>query len=626
MKKRVFPRVLWILLLYCTVFIFLGSIQFARRGNFSIKIADMIVSGRYLITEDSAEKKDDFQYLDGGAGIFFGGLDFRLISLPDSNSGMTYTNTGGELFHAAPDFFTVLDNEVIFYFSGGMEISFASVSSKNEFPEIQINGKFPSGISAVEIPFRPQRSSVIRENVADIPVISYNGSRYGFNRNLQSLADGRIILLPAVSSISYRVVPDKKEINPADFILQQAQTMQAFNEAVSAWTSRNFDIWSRRINSNFDEDMVIAWCAESARRGSYRNAVSVVPVQFSTDPGRTWESSVFQIDRRTGVWERAVRNISIYENEKESRISRLIEEKSKALFEEENAIEFLAVRNINRIIDNLLVYLNEFNPADLVLEMSPGILEFCIDVAKWRPGTNNSFNALTDQITILVAEALQETPNGIFVFRENIADTAFNLRLGINLHKWGELFDKPDWAGVGRSIVLSVLALCDENALAPAMLPESNTGRISSAKMYRMLGMNDNLPQARATGTSGVWAWTASSSVNVTQNERQMDIQVRFPAGETHYVMLKNIRPFALFQIYEQNWRSASDFESYYDSSGWFYFAGTNSLVIKIRHRTEVENIRIIFTAPRPPPPPPPPPQPVVETPPVEEPPQTPES
>jgi hypothetical protein len=86
-----------------------------------------------------------------------------------------------------------------------------------------------------------------------------------------------------------------------------------------------------------------------------------------------------------------------------------------------------------------------------------------------------------------------------------------------------------------------------------------------------------------------------------------MDIAVRFPVGETHYVMLRNVRPFALLQIYEVNWRRAVDFESYYNSSGWYYFEQERILVLKLNHRSSIENVRIYFTAPRAPEPPPPP-------------------
>jgi hypothetical protein len=59
--------------------------------------------------------------------------------------------------------------------------------------------------------------------------------------------------------------------------------------------------------------------------------------------------------------------------------------------------------------------------------------------------------------------------------------------------------------------------------------------------------------------------------------------------------------------MHDQNWRRASDFEIY-DSSGWNYFENEQTLILKIRHRVNVERIRIYYTVPRVEPPPPPPP------------------
>jgi hypothetical protein len=63
--------------------------------------------------------------------------------------------------------------------------------------------------------------------------------------------------------------------------------------------------------------------------------------------------------------------------------------------------------------------------------------------------------------------------------------------------------------------------------------------------------------------------------------------------------MLRNIPPIPLLQIYGVNWRRAVDFESYYNSSGWYYFEQERILVLKINHRSTVENIKIYFTVPR---------------------------
>jgi hypothetical protein len=560
MRKRIFPRIVWFILLNCVIFVLLVVIQFTPGGNFSQRIGDLQINGRYTPESDTTLFR---QSLDGGARVFFGGLEYQL---------------------ASAEYFTPLEDGAVFILVDGRELHFISPNSS----ELQISGKFTDDESAIEIPFRAQKSSVIRDNGNDTVNILYNGRRYQFSRSPQSLKLGKLVLLPGLPSISYRVESETKEFKPADFIVLQAETAQDFSNELSGWINRNFALWGPQS----DEDAVIAWCAEAIRRGIYRTAVSVVPVSFSTDPSRTWASSVYQFDRRIGVWERNARIIDEFEREKYNHVSRLLAEKDASLFAESHLIDFLEIRGYNDLIDNLISFADVIDPAVINLEMAAGILENCADLDKWRPLVKNPFVPLAESAFQLIADNLRRAGDQVFVFDDGNANVEFNARLGLAINKWAEKSGNADWAGIGRSLMYSVISQSDENG--------------NSAKLYRLLCENEHLPHATVTGTSGIWAWTASTSINVTQTSNQLDIAVRFPVGETHYVMLRNVRPFALLQIYEMNWRRAVDFESYYNSSGWYYFENERILVIKLSHRSSVENVKIYFTAPRAPEPPPP--------------------
>jgi hypothetical protein len=76
-----------------------------------------------------------------------------------------------------------------------------------------------------------------------------------------------------------------------------------------------------------------------------------------------------------------------------------------------------------------------------------------------------------------------------------------------------------------------------------------------------------------------------------------LDVSVSFPAGETHYLMLWGIQPFTRMQIHSMNWRSDPRYESY-DSSGWVYYPQDRLLALKLKHRSQVEHIRIYYSQP----------------------------
>jgi hypothetical protein len=609
--------------------------QFTRTGSFSRKIGDMLVSGHYSLSPgvEGAEPAGNKRLLEGRVNVFFGGLEFQLDFPPDRDDGLSLFDSEGVRQQAFSGFIEFLDNEALFTLSGGSEISFTCLHLGNEQNgphELRISGKFAEGVSSVEIPFRLLRSSISRNDSKSVLNISYNEKHYQFSRSPDGLEDGRLVLTGAVPVISYRAVTDTKIIDPADFILPQAETVMAFNDAVALWTAANFEIWGKNMPPQGDEDMVIAWCAESLKRGVYQSASSVIPLGFSRSPGRTWESAVYQFDRRIGLWEREIGTINTLEREKENLITRQLADKDIGIFTEGRIIEFLAVRGNQRLLDDILSIVNDVNLSAVSLEANAGIMEACVDMGKWYPNMANPFEALTDQIFQLVVNDLYRNEDRVFILSSGQIDIKLNLRMGLALREWGEKSGRTVWAALGRSLALSVISLANGNGWVPAFLTvdENNeytaaAEQISSAKLYRILNGNEYLPHAAATEANGVWAWTAASSITITQNDRQMDISVRFPVNETHYIMIRNVRPFPILQIYGQNWRRAADFESYYNASGWYYSEQEQTLVLKIAHRSNTELIRILFVAPAPAPtpaptpapaPPPPPPPPPVET------------
>jgi hypothetical protein len=76
-----------------------------------------------------------------------------------------------------------------------------------------------------------------------------------------------------------------------------------------------------------------------------------------------------------------------------------------------------------------------------------------------------------------------------------------------------------------------------------------------------------------------------------------MRITASFPQGDTHYMVIKGIKPFGRIQIYGMDFRTDPRFETY-NSSGYRYEAETETLFLKMRHKAEYEDVVIWFTPP----------------------------
>jgi hypothetical protein len=335
---------------------------------------------------------------------------------------------------------------------------------------------------------------------------------------------------------------------------------------------------------------------------------------FLTGARRTYESSVY-----LGGMDQALRSFTGGEREKISRLSRQFNEKSLDFLRENHVFEFLAVRGFVNFIDDGVELIHSIDPAILTLDLAPGIFEGYLDLKQYRPHGDNPFERLIDQACYIISEGVTRVkeirrPSGntrdsaagdwVLVFRDSSADVEFNLRLGKALWTWAERSNHGEWAALGRSLIVSVLSLADGAGTSPGGLLLSGDGqisedpgpRISSARLYRMLNPGEYYPRPAVigSGVNGLWAWTAASAVTATQENNVLDISVSFPAGETHYMMIRGVRPFAKLQIYNIDYHTDPQFERY-DSSGWVYSAPDQVLLLKMKHRTTVEHISIFY-------------------------------
>jgi hypothetical protein len=310
--------------------------------------------------------------------------------------------------------------------------------------------------------------------------------------------------------------------------------------------------------------------------------VTAVPQTFLRGANRTHDSSVY-----LGGLGQAYRSLIARDREKLARISRQINEGSLASLLESQVIEYLAIRGNYGTVDAGAELVRTTDPSMLTLDIIPGVLEGYMDWKAFRPRANNPFEHLVDQACFVASDSLRLSTDASRVFSLDGSSTSaeFNVRLGRALLAYAEDAQNASWTGIARSIIISALSIED-----------SGSG-LDSARLYRSLMPVNTYPRAAIVswGTNNIWAWTAARIASVSHNEDLLDIAVSFPAGETHYMILRGIQPFVRMQLYNINFRSDPQFEIY-DSSGWVYIPQEQCLIIKMRHRSTVEHIRIFYT------------------------------
>ena len=582
MRKTLASKIAGLAVIYCFVFFILIILQFSNSGSFSLAAGSMTVRGRYSNTEQKTtdetllamyENSGVFEVTDG-IKIYYGGLEFNLSE--DRGKGLTLTGNGGT-FSVDPEYFILTDNIARFILPGGTTLVFNSLNPPGG-NELRINVEFSRDISEVIIPIIPRRSSLIREN--EHLGIMYNGSRYLFSKHTGELENGNIHLTRENSFISYRSRGKQRIFDPGDYIITKADD---YDSEVVNWINAGFNHWNQNAASLQNEDDIIAYLSQSVSRGGFTAAVAAIPGNFINSPAQSYRSAGF-----IGGMLNAYRSFTENESEKSNLITRYTKERSLDFLKEEHLLDYLFARNNTLIVNDIIDIIKNTEADSIIIDHCPGLLEIFSDLKRWRPLLDNPIEHLTEQILFLVSDNLYDDTeeDHVFVLDFEGVNLDFSLRLGNAIVPWAQATQEAEWEAIGKSLVLSALESGPE-----------------TGKYYNKLKRAEYYPRAALLTDNGHWAWTVSPTARMSSTgEGNINITFSFPVNMTHYVIICGIRPFIKLQFYGTDWRSIPQFERS-DSSAWVYYPQTQILVLKLRHRSTVENVRLIYWEPPPPPP-----------------------
>lgn len=583
MKKPLATRILGLTVTYCVIFLILVVLQFSSSGNFSLPAGAMVIRGRYLQSPktsanapEAAETRE--QDVSGGIRVFYGGLEFSLKE--NDKNGLVLSGADNVETSVNPIFMIREENTARFGLPGGTVITFISLDSARG-PELRISAEFADNVSAAVIPIAARRASLVRDN--EHLGIIYNGSRYLFSGYGQELENGKLILSKQNASLSYYSRGKQKIFDPADYIIPQAQDYNAF---IANWQNSSYTYWNQNASLLQNEDDIIAYSGEALRRGTFANALRSIPSGFYNS-SQTYKSSGF-----TGNMTSAYASFTAAENQKTNRISTLIRERSPDVFREEHLLDYLFARNNITLANDVINFIQSVPPEKLLADHGPGLLEIYSDLKRWQPQANNpaeALNILIEQVLTLVSDTLNRDTEKNLVYASHAGgmDLEYSLRLGKALVFWADDSANSEWAAIGRSLVISALT----------------SGGAGSGNLYCILNPQDYYPRAALLTNTGYWAWTVSPSARaVIAADTNMSISFSFPVNTAHYAIIRGVRPFIRIQFHGRDWRTDTQFEQY-DSSGWVYYPQDQILILKLRHMTTVETIRLIYREEPPPPP-----------------------
>jgi len=475
----------------------------------------------------------------------------------------------------------------------------------------------PKPISGVSLPFVSAKASKLLPPGPEGQLRIESSGRPFVISGLSQSSSGELAL--QVSRGAARPVllsPETKEQQGGDakFVAQAPMDNQAWQALISSWQDKAWSFVSgerydpetgswRQSDGRyaFDEASFIAFASEAFRRGGAERAADLVAQARSRYLDKiTWRSVPFAGRASAAMTEYEAAGLA---STKEA--ERRLLAKASELFYEPGIIPMLFDRSPYALAQEAMAFAGSADFSNIGVVNAGRLLQAYVDLRSYLPEDKNPFARILDTADRVVAPAIRRAESGFYLLTgtDGQADTQAGLEVGYTLIRLGRTTNKAVYIGMGQSIVKSIL----DTAAADGSLPRSFTVRdgvvvpsgirIQAPELYGLIAESPFMPRAISFFKDlgpGAWAWTCAAGFSLKASNELVTFSIDFPAGYSHFVVVYGVKPFQLIQLYGLNYNMDAGFENY-NASGYFFKRASGALYVKMRHRAQVEDIRLIY-------------------------------
>ncbi|UTC62054.1 hypothetical protein E4O05_11115 [Treponema sp. OMZ 787] len=604
--KHKSSRIISLTILYILIIFGIFVIQFTIGKTFYYTIGAMTVSGRDEVDENG--KRIPLLPLH----IVSNGLDFYIT---DQTPILAKTTGNEDLTLKVLDY-KKTDNSFSVICSNDVLIDFTSYLSETS-DSVKISVSMPSEIETVYFPWKLTQSSRLERQDEQI-FLRYGKDRfvfrggYGFGNSDDSTEFPHLILSSSKKTAFYETYVQSESLDFDAIQRIPIASEEEYNKTKQLFRENALEHFSSVISAkNYNEELLTAYIAEKAYRGEYAKALASASASLLPKEKRTYISSTF--------YDNLVQNdkmLAANYRKKLSGIESGITKGELAVFDMEALIPFLINNSRAALIPALEKLAANSKQEALNSFFAVGLLEAAMDFALYFPNKQNIFMENSEKCETVLKESLISIDEGIYISADKKAiDTEKTLQAASVLIRYGSSYpDKVAWKAVGQALYSSIFSLGGGSPALPSSFDiqgdkakklglMANDALILYAEKLYPAAIRDNphYPHAESLALKsepGIWAWTSAQEINVLKNDAKIfSFRISSKTGNTHYLIIRGIRPFYRIQIHGLDFRTDPRFEIY-NSSGYVYDERTRTLLLKMKHKKDDEDIVLFLGRP----------------------------
>lgn len=561
-----------LLVIYAVLIIGIFVLQFKNDSIISEKIGSLHITLLESVSEDNnISLKNKFN-------ISFNGLSFSanddnpLKAVIDNVERPVSLKTWKKLSPLSCELDFTNDIRIIY-----------SISDEGPHAYLSTEAKLPFNVSKITVPYGFGVGTTVTEQSDN--KIKVSSKKNAWELSAPKINRDGIVLTHRENLISY-AFHDKTRSFTFDDALQidTASETVYINNIENLKTNLINAFGQVQQDATVAEQEAVSYVAAMAEKGNFNEALDVVPQSFKRSALRTFLSAPY-FDTLARINEPLQAQLKTYGE----MIVRANESSYFDVFNVRFIADYMCMHPGSESVRSLLAHVAQADVSECSVQQVTGILNVYNELEAKNPELAN----ILAPVAIRCVEKIQSS-TALDEHSVTIAEKGTFLSViqavqaGDAVYRYGSIIKNPGYMAGGRLIINSYLK--DSASFDLRTLGELYPVVVHNNTFYphfEVLSFNNG---------KAVWAWTCASNISY-QNDNQgtITLNIDFPLSYTHYLIINGIDQFQQIYIYDMAFRTDYRFETY-NSSGYVYQNDFKSLLLKSRHKSQVEQIRLVYS------------------------------
>jgi len=468
-------------------------------------------------------------------------------------------------------------------FSDNVAVTF-ELASKELNASLAIISELPSGVTNFALPY--SFSSNMKMQKDDGNRVILNGRKNSWEVSADTLASGYFGLSSRNYVATYGIYDETQKFTFDSIVDLEIANSSVFERNVENFRNNLITAFkNNNAESNLTEQIVVSYIAAQAENGNYVKAIEDIPSGFKKSKQRTYLSTPYlnTLEEMNATLEKTMK-------EYEKKINDSAYSNSLDIFTIPNIASFMFINPNAESVKKLLQSTAYVEPATISIAQATGILNVYTEMSSLNgeyaklltPAVTNCIERITEACSF-EGNILTISDNDTFLSVIQAVET------GVALLRYGILCNDSTLQKAGYVLVNSYMS-------------ESSSFDLRTlSNLYPILAYNNwYYPHFKKIGTDKgqtLWAWTCSENITWERTDDHTgSLIIDFPEGLTQYLIIKGIPQFSTIYIYNMAFRTDPRFETY-NSSGYVYKQNSQTLLLKSRHKSQLETVTFDFTS-----------------------------